>query len=85
MLSLKQLIESQTRATCSCCSIIDHVLGSFSYRVTQRGILNVELSELIYCTRKITRIKISGHYQIKFCSFKKYTIDGYQKSLSEVP
>ena len=41
---LKQLIEIPTRITCSSSSIIGHILASFSDRVTQRGILNVRLS-----------------------------------------
>ena len=86
MLCLQQLVESQTRITCSRSSIIDHALGSFSYKGTQRGTLNVELSDhqLIYCKRKITRIKRGGHKQIKFHSFKNYSIDGYEKALVEI-
>ena len=86
MFGLKQFIESPTRITCSSSSIIDHILASFPDRVTQRGILNVRLSDhqLIYCTRKITRIKRSGHKQIKFHSFKNYTIYGYEKALVEI-
>ena len=83
---LKQLIESSTRITCSSSSIIDHILASFPDRGTQCGILNVRLSDhqLIYCTRKITSKKRGGHKQIKFCSFKNYTIDGYEKALVEI-
>ena len=86
MFGLKQLTESPTRITCSSSSIIDQIPGSFPDRVTQRRTLNVGLSDhqLIYCTRKITRIKTGGHKQIKFCSFKNYTIDGYEKALVEI-
>ena len=86
MFGLKQLIESPTRITCSTSSIIDHILASFPDRVTQRGILNVVLSDhqIIYCTRKITRKKRGVHKQIKFRSFKNYTIDGYEKALVEI-
>ena len=82
MFGLKQLIESPTRITCSSSSIIDHILASFPDRVTQQGILNVGLSDhqLIYCTRKITRIKRGGHKQIKFRSLN-YTTDSYEKAL----
>ena len=61
-------------------------LASFADRVTQRGILNVGLSdhEISYCTRKITRIKRGGQKQIKFRCFKYYTIDGYEKVLVEI-
>ena len=86
MFGLKQLIESPTQINCGSSSIIDHILASFPDRVTQRGILNVGLSDhqLIYCTRKITRIKRGGHKQIKFRSLKNYTIDGYEKALVEI-
>ena len=86
MFGLKQLIESPTRITGSSSSIIDHILASFPNRVTQQWILNVELSDhqLIYCTRKITRIKRGGHKQITFRSFKNYTIDGYEKALVDI-
>ena len=86
MFGLKQLIESPTRIICSSSSIIDHILASFPNRVTQRGILNVGLSDhqLIYCTRKITRIKRGGHKQITFHSFKNYTINGYEKALVKI-
>ena len=86
MFGLKLLIESPTRITCSSSSIIDHILASFPDRVTQRGILNVGLSDyqLIYCIRKIARIKRGGHKQIKFRFFKNYTIDGYEKALVEI-
>ena len=55
-------------------------------RVTQRGILNVELPDhqLIQCTRKISRIKRGDHKQIKFRSFKNYTIHGCEKALVEI-
>ena len=48
--------------------------------------LNVGLSDhqLIHCTRKITRIKRGCHKQIKFCSFKNYTIDGCEEALAEI-
>ena len=83
MLGLKQLIENLTQITCSSSSSSDHILASFPDKVTQRGILNLGLSDhqLIYCTRKITRIKRGGHKQIKFRSSKNYPIDGYEKSL----
>ena len=83
MFSLKQLIESPTRTTCSSSPFIDHILASFPDRVTQRGILNAGLSDyqLNYCARKTTRIERSGHKQTKFCYLKNYIIDGYEKAL----
>ena len=48
--------------------------------------VNVGLSaqQLIYCRRKITRIKRRVHKKITFRSFKNYTIDGYEKALVEI-
>ena len=76
----------KARITCSSSSIINHILASFPDRVTQKGTLNLKLSDhqLIYCKRKITRIKRGGHKQIKFHSFKNYSIDGYEKALVEI-
>ena len=86
MFGRKQLIESPTRIAYSGSSIINHILASFHDRVTQQGILNVGLSDhqLLYCTRKITRIKRGGHKQITFRPFKNYVIDGYEKALIEI-
>ena len=86
MFVIKQLIESPTRIACISSSFVDHILANFLDRVTQQGILNVGLSDhqLIYCTRKITRIKRSGHEQITSHSFKNYNIDGHEKSLVEI-
>ena len=86
MFGLKQLIKSPTQITWSRSSIIDQFLTSFPDRVTQQGILNIGLSDhqLIYCTRKITRIKGGCRKQRTFLSFKNYTIDGYEKGLVEI-
>ena len=81
----KQLIESPTRITCKS-SIINQILASFPDRVTKRGILNVGLSDhqLNYGTIKITKIKRSGHREIKYRSFKNYTFDCYEKAVVEI-
>ena len=57
--SLHQLIKVPTRITCNSATIIDHILASYLERVTQQGIIDVGLSDhqLIFCTRKISRIK----------------------------
>ena len=38
---------------------------------------------LVYCTRKITRIKRGNHKETKFCFSEKYTSGGYEKALGE--
>ena len=56
---LTQIIKSPTRITCSSTSLIDHILASFSSRISHEGVMNVGLSDhqLIYCTRKVTSVK----------------------------
>ena len=78
---LKQLIIVPARVTTGSSTIIDHVLASFPERVTQSGVIDIGLSDhqLIYCTRKISRIKRGSHKQIKFRSFKHYTADLFEK------
>ena len=53
MRGLKQLIQSRTRVTCSTSTLIDHILTSASSRVSQKGVINVGVSDhqLIFCTR----------------------------------
>ena len=62
MFGLTQIIQSPTRITCSSTSIIDHTLANLSERISQEDVTNVGLSDhqLIYCTRKISRIKAGG-------------------------
>ena len=56
---LKQIIKSQTRITCRNTSLIDHILASIPSRFSQHSVINVSVSDhqLIYCTRKINKIK----------------------------
>ena len=87
MFGLKQTIKSPTRITCRNTSLIDHILASIPSRVSQHGVINVSVSDhqLIYCTRKINKIKTGGfHKHITFRSFKKYTVDAYKDALNKV-
>ena len=87
MFGLKQIIKSPTRITCKNTSLIDHNLASIPSRVSQHGVINVSVSghQLIYCTRKINKIKTgSAHKHITFISFKKYTVDTYKDALKKV-
>ena len=87
MFGLKQIIKSPTRITCRNTSLIDHILASIPSRVSQHGVINVSVSDhqLIYCTRKINKIKTGGvHKHITFRSFKKYTVDAYKDALNKV-
>ena len=87
MHGLKQLIQFVTRVTCSTSTLLDHILTSASSRVFQKGVINVGASDhqLIFCTRKVSRIKTSGvHKYLNFCSLKKYTAYYYKEVLKQV-
>ena len=61
-------------------------LVDYPERVTQCGVIDISLSDhqLIYCTRKISRIKRGSHKQIQFRSFKHYTVDLFEQELSKL-
>ena len=75
-----------TKVTSSSSTTINHILASFPKRATQSGVIDIGLSDhqLIYCTRKISRIKRGSHKQIKFRSFKHYTADLFEQELSRL-
>ena len=90
MHGLKQLIQSPispTRVTCSTLTLIDHILTSAPSRVSQKGVIIVGVSDhqLIFCTRKISRIKTGGtHKCLNFRSLKNYTTDYYKEALKQI-
>ena len=70
---LEQQIKSTTRVTCSNSTLIDPILASFPSRVSQKGVIDVGISDrqLIFCTPKISRLKTGGiHKYLNFCLFK---------------
>ena len=81
---LKQIIKSPTRVTPNISTLIDHILTNTNEKITQCGLINIELSDhqMIFCTRKIK--KVGGHKRISFGSFKNYSVDEYEKALSKV-
>ena len=84
---LKQLIQSPTCVTCNTATLIDHILTSAPSRVSQKGVINVGLSDhqLIFCTRKVSRIKTGvAHKYLNFSSLKNYTADYYKEALKQV-
>ena len=87
MHGLKQLIQSPTRVTCSTSTLIDHILTSAPSRVSQKGVISAGVSDhqLIFCTRKISKIKTGGdHKYLNFCSMKNYAADYYKETLKQV-
>ena len=81
---LKQIIKSPTRVTPNISTLIDHILTNANEKITQCGLINIELSDhqMTFCTRKIK--KVGGHKRISFGSFKNYSVDEYEKALSKV-
>ena len=87
MFGLTQIVKSPTRITFSSTSLIDHILASLPDRISQEGVMNVGLSDhqLIYCIRKISRVKTRGvHKIIRFCSRKNYAVDAYKNALKKI-
>ena len=87
MHGLKQLIQCSTRVTCSISTLTDHNLASFPSRVSQKGVINVGLSDhqLIFCTRKVSKFKTgSVHKYINLRSLKNYRVDYYKKRLGQL-
>ena len=86
LFGLHQLIKAPTCITYNSTTIIDHILASHPEIVTQQGIIDVGLSDhqLIFCTRKISRIKRGTHKHIKFRSFKHYSADLLKETLTSI-
>ena len=61
-------------------------MASYPERVTQQGIIDVGLSDnqLIFCTRKPSRIKRGTHKHIKFRSFKHCSADLFKETLTSI-
>ena len=83
---LKRLIKVPTRVTSSSSRIIEHILASFPKKVIQSGVTDIGLSDhqLIYCTRKTSKIKRGSHKQMKFHSFKHHKVDLFEQKLSKL-
>ena len=82
-LGLKQLIKHPTRITCHTSTLIDHIITNCEEKVTQGGVINTSLSDyqLIFCTRKIKRVKTKNHKPISFRSLKNYSIENFEQEL----
>ena len=83
---LKQLIKSPTRITDKSTSLLDHILTNSPQKVSQHGVLGLGLSDhqLIYCTRKTTRVKRYEHTFIKIRTFKNYTKEIFLDKLRQI-
>ena len=83
---LKQLIRHPTRITCSTSSLIDHILTNAKEKISQSGIIDIGLSDhqMIFCTRKVTKIKIGMPKYINFRSMKNYSKELFNDKLQNI-
>ena len=86
LFGLEQMVQTPTRITCNSSSLIDHILTNFSDRISQSGIVDTGISDhqLIFCTRKITKIKVNGHRQIAFRSLENYSEKSFVQELEKI-
>ena len=80
----KQLINSPTRVCRTRASILDHVICNNVNKISQSGTIGVGISDhqfLIYCTRKITKVKCTNHNIVKMRSLKNYSKDDLLSAL----
>ena len=72
---LNQLIVEPTHKWATGESVIDLILVSDHKNVIQSGVISVGLSDhmLIYCTRKVTKVKTYSHNTVMVRSLKNYT------------
>ena len=84
--SLTEIIKDTTRITCSTSSLLDNILTNSLEKISQKGTIDVGLSyhQLIYCTRKVLRTKLSMHNQIQVRSLKKYSVEAYTNALRKI-
>ena len=70
--SLHQLVAEPTKTTKCIKAVIDHILTSSPEKVIQSGATEMGISdhEFIYCTRKMSLLKLNEHYEISIRSIK---------------
>ena len=83
--SLQQLLTVTARITENTATLIDHVLENSPYKITQSGVIELNLSdhELIYRTRKTTKFKSNKHNELNIRSMKNYTIKNFVEHLKK--
>ena len=82
--SLKQLITCPTREVFS--TLIDHILTNSTEKVFQSGVIDYGISDhqLIFCTRKVKRVKSHKHNHMFLRPLKHYTVNLLVERLSKV-
>ena len=79
-------LSTPTRTTENTATLIDHVLTSSPHKIIKSGVVEVYLSdhELIYCTRKTTKLKSNKHNELNIRSMKNYTAEGFVELLKKI-
>ena len=83
--TLKQSISTPTRTTENTTTLSVHVLTNSPHKIIKCGVVEVNLSdhELIYCTRKTTKLKSNKRNELNICSMKNYTAEGFVELLKK--
>ena len=83
---MTEVIKEPTRITCSTSTLLDHILINSYEKVSQKWVIDVGITDnqLIYCTRKIKRIKHSMHNQIQVRTLKKFSPEIFTNALKTV-
>ena len=85
-LGLKQLVKVSTRITSNTYTLIYHMLTSSSEKVVQAGIIETSLSDhqLIFCTRKIKRVKLNKRNYLTFRSVSNFSTPIFKEALGKL-
>ena len=77
MRHLKQLLQSPIHVTCRTSALTDQILTKFLLLTKELpNDVDVTDQQLIFCTRKISKIKTGDvHEYLNFCLLKNYTTD----------
>ena len=84
--SLKQLIRCPTHVTCNTSTLIDHILTNSTEETFQSGVIDCGISDhqLIFCTRKVERVKFHEYNNMLLRSLKHYTVNLFVEGLRKV-
>ena len=83
---LEQLISFPARITESTATLIDHVLTNSMHKIIQSDLIEMSLSdhELIYCTRKTTKLKSNKHNELNIRTMKNYIAESFIELLNKI-
>ena len=75
-----------TRVTCNTSSLIYHVLKNSTEKIFQSGIIDSGIADrqLVFCTRKMKRVKSNKHNNVLLRSLKHCTVNLFVEGLWKV-